>query len=244
MVRYMKNLRIIAAVLAAVCCAVFCSACAQPEQKIEINAPTISSTFDEVPKFSQTAVEDSPNVNGKRFNLTLSDFTERYNQLKQKRGELDVMVLNKWKPNGAPSKDGNGVGIRYYYYDDNEVNITASVETESQKLVNVGVGTTVSKFMEQDGEIHNSERILKKAALVAQAACQSENNCADVLQNIFYRTTTESNDSIWFNGYVFSLSTEEDRNNSRNSVMLFRVFPVSESLRNEWKIVEFTVSQQ
>ena len=192
MVRYMKNVRIIAAIMTAVCCAVLCSSCKQPEQKIEINAPTISSTFDEVPEFNKDAVEDSPNVNGKRFNLTLYDFTVRYNQLKQGMGETDLMTVSNWKTNGMPDKDGNGVGIQYYYYDDNEINITATVETESQKLVNVGVGTTVSKFMEQDGDDHNSERVLKKAALVAQAACQSKNNCIDVLQNIFYRTCSRT----------------------------------------------------
>ena len=200
MVRYMKNVRIIAAIMTAVCCAVLCSSCKQPEQKIEINAPTISSTFDEVPEFNKDAVEDSPNVNGKRFNLTLYDFTVRYNQLKQGMGETDLMTVSNWKTNGMPDKDGNGVGIQYYYYDDNEINITATVETESQKLVNVGVGTTVSKFMEQDGDDHNSERVLKKAALVAQAACQSKNNCVDVLLIFFYPTTTESNGAIWLDG--------------------------------------------
>lgn len=228
--------------LLALCCALFCSACGQAEPKIEINAPTINATFDEAPVFNESAYEESPNVNGRRFTLTLYDFTRKYNEQKRAHGETDLLIAGNWRREGSPVKDNNGVEMQYYYYDDDGVNITATVETESQKLVNIGCGTTMSKFMEQDGETQNSEKVLRKAALAAQAACQVDDICASVMQNIFYRTTTESNDSIWFNGYIFSLSTKEDKNDRKNSVMLFRVFPVSDKLKNEWKTAEYTVA--
>ena len=59
-----------------------------------------------------------------------------------------------------------------------------------------------------------------------------------MLQDIFYRTTTES-DTLWYDGYVFNLSTKEDRNDSKNNVMLFRVFPVTDELKEEWKLTEY-----
>lgn len=241
----MKLVKPTVAILLALCCAACLAACGQAtETKIDIVAPTISATFDEVPKFSDAACEDSQNVNGKRFTLTLYDFTRKYNELKRAAGENDLMISGNWRRQGSPVKDNNGVEMQYYYYDDDGVNITATAEIESQKLVNVGCGTTMSYFMAQDGDVPNSEAVLRKAAFVAQAACQLEGNCVSVLQNVFYRTTTESNDSIWFNGYIFSLSTKEDKSNSKNSVMLFRVFPVSDSLKNEWKTVEYTVAAE
>ena len=38
---------------------------------------------------------------------------------------------------------------------------------------------------------------------------------------------------------MFNLSTREDKNDRINNVMLFRVFPISEELRKEWKLQEY-----
>ena len=63
---------------------------------------------------------------------------------------------------------------------------------------------------------------------------------AGTLQDIFYRTTTGSDDSLWYSGYVFSLSTKKDEKDSKNNIMLFRVFPVTEELKTEWNLKEYT----
>ena len=129
--------------------------------------------------------------------------------------------------------------IQYYYYDDKDINYTATVEVESQKLLNIGCGTTTSKFMAQEDNAENGNQTIKKAAIMAEAACQFPSGSEEFLQNIFYRITTESSDSIWYQGFVFSLSTKEDKNDSKNNVLLFRVFPIKDELKEEWNLSEY-----
>ncbi len=74
---------------------------------------------------------------------------------------------------------------------------------------------------------------------MAEAACQFPSGSEEFLQNIFYRITTEGSDSVWYQGFVFSLSTKEDKNDSKNNVLLFRVFPIKDELKEEWNLSEY-----
>ena len=214
------------------------SACS--DKKLDIQKPSgISIEDNTLPIAEESRAEESPNVNGMRFNLTLYDFTSRYNTEKRLVGDTDLIIMGNWRENGGVTTDNNGVKMQYYYYDDYKVNITATIEADSEKLVNVGCGTTMSYFMSQDGEQNNSEKVLQKAALMALAACGYENDKIDVLQDIFYKISTEADDSLYYDGFVFSLSTKEDKSNSKNSIMLFRVFPISDDLKSEWKLTEY-----
>ena len=237
----MMTMRKISLIITAVMLIGLLSACSKGESKIEIEKPHSVATVDE-PSYllNETgSVEASANVNGRRFNMTLYEFTSKYNAEKKLRGDNDLIVMGNWRENGSPAKDNHGVLIQYYYYDDYGVNITASVEVESEKIMNIGVGTTMSNFMAQDEKGNNSDEVLLKTALMAQVACGYDSSKLDTLQNIFYRTTTEANNTLYYDGFVFALSTQEDVTNSKNNVMLFRVFPISEELKKEWKLQEY-----
>ena len=108
-----------------------------------------------------------------------------------------------------------------------------------EKIMNIGIGTTMSNFMAQDEKGNNSDEVLLKAALMAQVACGYDSSRLDTLQNIFDRTTTEANNTLYYDGFVFALSTQEDITNSKNNVMLFRVFPITEQLKKDWKLQEY-----
>lgn len=216
-------------------------ACSKGESKIEIEQPHSVATVDEPSYLLNEAgsVESSPNVNGRRFDMTLYEFTSKYNAEKKLRGDNDLIIMGNWRENGSPTKDNHGVSVQYYYYDDYGVNVTASVEVESEKIMNIGIGTTMSNFMAQDEKGNNSDEVLLKAALMAQVACGYDSSRLDTLQNIFYRTTTEANNTLYYDGFVFALSTQEDSANSKNNVMLFRVFPITEQLKKDWKLQEY-----
>lgn len=223
-----------------VCAAILLSACGNGGFRLNIDAPKSIASVDEADlEYEKKGIEPSDNVNGMRFNLTPYEFTERYNRAKRLLGDTDLIIAGNWRVNGDVTTDENGVKIRYCYYDDYNVNFTATVEVDTGKLMNIGVGTTMSYFMAQDGEEKNSDKVLRKAALMAQAICRFEDDSTDVLQDIFYRTATESNNTIWFKGFLFTLSTMEDHNDSKNNLLLFRVFPISEEHRKEWKPVEY-----
>lgn len=213
------------------------------DKGLNVERPDKISTADSVhmvPNIDENNVEQSPNVNGMRFNLTLYDFTSRYNAQKRLLGDADLIIMGNWRKNGDVTTDNNGVEIQYYYYDDYNITITATIEAVSEKLVNIGCGTTMSYFMSQSGDKNNSDIVLEKAAVLAVSACGFDSAEINTLQNIFYEISTEANNSIYYKGFVFSLSTEEDRSNSKNSIMLFRVFPISDSLKTEWNLTEYS----
>ena len=71
----------------------------EKEVKIDVDKPQNAATVDD-PSYLGTraeAVEDSKNVNGKRFTSTLYDFTSRYNAEMSLRGEKDILHMDGWK---------------------------------------------------------------------------------------------------------------------------------------------------
>ena len=240
--------KIIAAVCAACLCACAFTACSENQVKIDVSEPCSISTGDGVSSRAEgyyyvsnreKAVEDSRNVNGKRFTATLYDFTSRYNALKRMRGEKDTINMGKWQKNGQVNKDENGIKVQYYYYDDEGVDITVTVEEDCGKIMNVGCGTTTKYFTSKTDKENNSDKVLRKAAEAAQAACGYESSLINTLQEIFYHTTTEDSKTLWYDGFVFALSTKGDTMNSKDTLMLFRVFPVTEQLKEEWNLKEY-----
>ena len=117
-----------------------------------VSKPKTTATGDEVYTVPSDAVEESANVNGMRFNLSLYQFTANYNNERTSHGDKDILDLKKWEKNGESEKDGNGVYVQYWHYDEDDVSFTATVEVKSDKLVNIGCGTTMSNFMEMTGD--------------------------------------------------------------------------------------------
>ena len=77
--------------------------------------------------------------------------------------------MENWKRLGETKKDVNGVEYFCYYYDIDNAELTVAVESRSHKIMNVGCGTTMSKYVSIDGEHQYSERILNMSAVMAAA---------------------------------------------------------------------------
>lgn len=219
---------------------VFFAGCKPKETEIAVEQPNIVSTNDQIyPAKNEKAVEASPNVNGVRFTQTLQEFTELYNSKTLANGLSSTIEYSKWKQTKDKQQDLHGVEIQYYNYDDNGISLTATVEVQSQKLVNVGLGTTMSHFVGSTDNKQNSDEILLRAAIMAESACQFPLGSTDVLQNIFYHIAVDKVESLWYQGYIFALDTKEDKSNVQNNIMLFRVFPIEDKLKEEWKIEDY-----
>lgn len=186
-----------------------------------------SATVDEA------AAEISKNINGMRFNMTLREFTEQYNAAQKKAGNTAFLTVNNWVMTGESDTDGNGVKIDYWHYDEQDASFTASVETATRKIVNIGCGTIQSNFEKKDIR----DELLDKAALTAQIACGFSADSQAILRQIFSRTA-EYKSSLWYKGYVFDFQ-EGDETAAQDSVVLFRVFPVTDELKEEWKLTAY-----
>ena len=241
----MKKIKGITALVLSALFVLSLAACSKDSVKLNIDQPKSISTMEDGEEAPVSdAIEASDNVNGKRFALTLHEFTVRYNTAKKLVKDTDLIMEGNWREMGDPETDNKGVDFQYYYYDDHNVNITATEEIESGKLMNVGVGTTMSHFMAEESGENNSDEILRKAALMADAVCCFGSDKIDTLQDIFYQIATGPEDSLWYEGFVFSLSTKENKTDSKNGIMLFRVFPVTEDLRKEWRLTDYKPSKK
>lgn len=234
----MKISPILCITLCLIC--LFCGCSSSQGLKTPIDAPNKISTFDETElEQNPNAVEKSNNVNAMRYNLNLEEFSARYNQMLKEMGNLEMINGKGWQKKGDKTTDSNGVAIQYYFYDANKVSFTATVEVESNKLMNIGIGTTMSNFVSFEDNENYSDVVLMKSAVMAAAACGYTTDKVDVLQDIFYRTTFEGTNELWYEGNVYCLSTSEDKSNSERSIMLFRVFPISDEIKSEWKIIDY-----
>lgn len=219
--------------------AVMLTACSN-EGVSQIAKPMGIATSDEVhPTHSPDAVTESGNVNGMCYTATLQEFSSRYNNIMMETGGTNYLYTHNWKMQGEPEVDSKGVEYQLYYYNEELFTITAAVETESGCVMNVGCGTSMSNFVTQNKNTANSDIILHACAIMAAAVCGFNNGSLDVLQDIFYQTTFENTDSLWYEGNVFVLTTNKNKSDSSTDTMLFRVFPISDKLKNEWNIVEY-----
>lgn len=224
-------------------CVILCLAfagCSQNSEKTEIKKPDKIATGDEaLPQSNPDSVEESPNVNGLRFTETLDEFTDKYNEISQSVGGADILSKEKWQKKGDETTDNNGTKIQYYYYDEDMYNFTATVEVESNKLMNIGCATTANYFVGEENGVKNSDDILRKSAVMAQAVCQFPDGSTDVLQDIFYVTTFENTKELWYKGFIFSRELSENGGDSTKDLMQLRVFPVTEKKSKDWNITDY-----
>ena len=105
----MKRLVSILTIFSMICGAVGFSACNTNDSKLNIEQPTQSASNDEIyPAQNLNSTEDSDNVNGKRFSLTLEGFVEKYNNIQNSLGNDEKLSVGGWKKNGEAVNDNNG----------------------------------------------------------------------------------------------------------------------------------------
>ena len=185
-----------------------------------VDAPDKFSTLDEAKVTENPNIrKESENVNGMCYAITLEEFTYNYNEMLKEAA--------------------NGTEYQYYYYDADKISFTASVETKTNYIMNIGLGTTMSNFVSIENEKNNSDTILMKSAVMAAAVSGMGINKVDTIQDIFYLTTFENTNELWYNGNVYALSTNEDKADSERSTMLFRTFPISDEVKENWGIDEY-----
>lgn len=216
------------------------TACSMSDTSVGKIAKPEKSTQGEMvyPAQNATAAEEASNVNGMRYTTNLENFTTKYNNIIKKNGLTDYLTYSNWKKSGDTTKDTKGVDIDYYYYKDEKINFTATIETETQKIMNIGCGTTMTLFVSKVDDKNFSDTVLQKSACMAAAVCGFSSDSLDVVQDIFYRTTFDGTNSLWYQGNIFNLTTNEANGNNEGT-MLFRVFPITDELNKEWKVQSY-----
>ncbi|WP_405354464.1 hypothetical protein [Ruminococcus sp.] len=208
------------------------------EKKTIVKGSTAS--LDEILAYTKyNAQENSSNVNGRRYNINIDTFTEHYNELMFRFGGDDYINIEDWKRLGETKTDANGVQYYCYYYDIDKAELTVSVEVVSKKIMNVGCGTTMSKYVSIDGEHQYSDRVLTMAAVMAVTVGGYTSDDIELFKKIFNQTTLENQNSLAYENNIFNLSTGK-KDENKDSTMLFRYFPVTDEHLTEWNIPTYS----
>lgn len=205
----------------------------------ENNSSVNGATEDEAnyPQPVEENFTESENSTGMRYDMTLWDYTTAFNLMYSDLGggATEGISFSDWVLMEENQKDDNGVKYNYYYYNNGHIVLTATVETESEQVMNLGCGTTVERFRESSS---NQQEVLTICGIMAAVSGGYESDAVTFFDNLFVDTINSQDNSFWYNDSIYLLSTEKGKDN-KESTMLFRTMPASEEIRNKWNIQDY-----
>lgn len=205
----------------------------------ENNSSVNGATEDEAnyPQPVEENFTESENSTGMRYDMTLWDYTTAFNLMYSDLGggATEGISFSDWVLMEENQKDDNGVKYNYYYYNNGHIVLTATVETESEQVMNLGCGTTVERFTESSS---NQQEVLTICGIMAAVSGGYESDAVTFFDNLFVDTINSQDNSFWYNDSIYLLSTEKGKDN-KESTMLFRTMPASEEIRNKWNIQDY-----
>lgn len=182
--------------------------------------------------------EESNNATGARFNMTLKEYTEKFNEMYNSLGGGSQQIdFSGWQLQSEGQIDESGVAYDYYYYSDDMVVLTATVEQKTGKIINLGCGTTVSVFIDEKNTQYQSV-ILAMTGIMACVAGNYPVDNVTFFSNLYINTIAENNNSFWYNNCIYLLNVEEGETDDE-STMLFRIVAASENIEKDWNLVNY-----
>lgn len=203
------------------------------------NTTTSGATEDEAnyPQPVENTFIESENSTGMRYSMTLWDYTTAFNLMYSDLGggNTEGISFSEWTLIEENKKDDNGVNYNYYYYNNGKIVLTATVETETEQVMNLGCGTTVDLFTESSS---NQQETMTLCGIMAAVAGGYESDAVTFFDNLFVDTINSEDNCFWYNNSIYLLSTEEG-NNKKESTMLFRTMPATDRIRDKWNIQDY-----
>lgn len=193
-----------------------------------------------LPTPTTVTYEQSDNKLGARYIFTLEEFNTMLNLAsKQLQGDSEsnkeAFDFDNWEIISKKLKDDNGVEYSSYYYATDTLTITAAVENESKKVMNLGCGTTYNEFVSGDVEFQNT--VMITSAIIAMVAGGYEQDALQFLYNIFYDSAKNSEQFYYENSvYMMNLSSNDESN---QTVVLFMTSPCQDKILSEWGLTNY-----
>lgn len=215
--------------------------CSQPKEEKTETTETVTNpaTIDQgYPVPNNQNWEPSDNATGARFNFTLEEYTTKFNAMYNSLGgELEELDFNLWQITSQNQVDENGIVYDNYYYANDGVVLTATVEKESNKLMNLGCGTTVSIFVD-DNKSQQQTVILGMAGVMACVAGDYPVGDVTFFGDLFVNCISNNNNSFWYNNCIYLVNIEEGETDD-DSTVLFRIVPATDNIESEWKLENY-----
>lgn len=180
---------------------------------------------------------ESKNLTELRFDMTLWEYTTRFNNMNSdKEGSMQLGIsMSDWVLLEEGNVDESGVEYDSYYFNSGKVVLTATVETKSQQIMNLGCGTTVEQFK---SSTKTQSDIMTVCGIMCAVAGGYNIESVDFFSNLFLDTFDSRENSFWYQDSMYILTTEEGDSDAERT-MLFRTMPVGEELREQWSLVDY-----
>ena len=202
------------------------------------------SSADEVPltvKYpapTNLTYEDSDNNLGARYVFTLEEFNTMLNTACENLGTTDVdqyFDYSNWQVMSDNLTDNNGIKYSSYYYATDTLTITAAVENESGKVMNLGCGTSYDEFANADADYQYT--VMLTSAIIAMVAGGYTENDIEFLYCIFFDSAKFNEQFIYHNNiYMMNISKSEGE---EGSALLFMTSPCKDEIKSEWELTDY-----
>ena len=202
------------------------------------------SSADEVPltvKYpapTNLTYEDSDNNLGARYIFTLEEFNTMLNTACENLGTTAVAQYfdyRNWQVMSDNLTDNNGIKYSSYYYATDTLTITAAVENESGKVMNLGCGTSYDEFANADADYQYT--VMLTSAIIAMVAGGYTENDIEFLYCIFFDSAKFNEQFIYHNNiYMMNISKSEGE---EGSALLFMTSPCKDEIKSEWKLTDY-----
>ena len=215
--------------------------CSQEKKETEktTEVATNPATIDEgYPIPDNQNWEPSDNATGARFNFNLKQYTDNFNAMYSKLGgSAEQLDYGLWQKTSENQVDENGIVYDNYYYAFDGIVLTATVEKESNKIMNLGCGTTVSIFVD-DNKSQQQTVILGLAGVMACVAGDYPVDDVTFFGNLFVNSISNTHNSFWFNNCIYLVNIEEGETDD-DSTVLFRIVPATDNIEKEWNLLNY-----
>ena len=179
---------------------------------------------------------ESETETGMSYSFTLDRFTTEFNTIYLSLGgNIKDFPYKKWKQTIEGVEAANGRYYDYFYLDSGKnIVLTAVIETESRRVINLGCGVKVSYFMKNE---NNRQRVMTVCGIMAAAAGGYSVDDVPFFGNLYVDTIDGTEHEFWYQNSVYAY--EEAVSNNSESTMLMRTMPASQSILTEWDLRDY-----
>lgn len=187
---------------------------------------------------SDMTYEDSTNKLGARYVFTLKEYNEMLNKACKNLGQgtdTSFFDYKNWELMSDNLTDDNGVVYETYCYPTDVLTITAAVEKESQKVMQLSCGALYNQFEESSEDFQYN--VILTSAIISMVAGGYEKDDLTFLYSIFYDSAKEKK-GFYYHSNMYMMDYTKGEGDSQ-SVVLFMTSPIKDEIKAEFKLTNY-----
>lgn len=179
---------------------------------------------------SRVTAEEAENSAGMRFVISFGELDELMEDMIIRLGRKGIELTEdgEWKILTEGLVDDNGVGYTSYVKQAKDAVLTAAVEDESGKLINVGCGCSSDVLTDE-----RKENFVTLTAALAACVGGYEWKDVDFLKKLTEECLVEKDSALYYDGMSFTRSEDEE-----STVLILSPSSLETAMEREERIFE------